>query len=443
MSGAGNEKAIAAVTATLQKLLDDELKKEDPGFAVTIDPPDRAMDNRDPENRLNLFLYHALPDPAWRSVDMPPRGPGGSLALPPLALRLYYLVTPFTQNETDNNSHRMLGRAMSYLHDHPLLQPDDLRSIFPSAGVQDQIERVRITFQPVSLDEMSKVWAMFQSRYRISAAYEVCVVLIESSRTRPTPLPVLRRGQEDRGVYTASAPPPALGDIRAEWRLRNDTAGGPATVQVRPTPDQAAVRLGDLLTLTGQNIGPSVQQVQFSSPRLAQPIFLAASLASATGEIEVNLPADTDPPAAPGEDPPMARWVPGVYMVGLFSKGDVIPGQEWLSNEMPLRVAPRIRINPLNVGVGAVTLTVSVSPRLAPEQQPVLLLGSGRQLSPDTFDNPADLTQPTSLTFSFTATNADKGDYLARLRVDGAESLPFAFLDGQIIFDPQQRVRIA
>lgn len=442
MSGAGNEKAIAAVTATLQKLLDDELKKEDPGFAVTIDPPDRAKENRDAENHLNLFLYHTLPDAAWRSADLPPRGPGGSLVLPPLALRLYYLITPFALSETDNASHRMLGRAMSYLHDHPLLNADDLRSIFPAGGVQNQIERLRITLQPLSIEEMSKIWSMLQSQYRISVGYEVCVALIESSRRRASALPVLRRGQEDRGVFTAARPAPALGELRAEWVLRNDTAGGPAELQVRPEPDLSTANLGDLLTLTGQHFGPSIQQVRLLNPRLEGPIFLAPDPESTPAEIKIRLPKASDPPAPPDPDPQMARWAPGVYMVGLVTKGDVISDQVWVSNEMPFRLAPKITVSPLAFTPGPVTLTVTVSPRLRGEQQPVLQLGR-RQLSPVSFTNPADETQPTQLTFSFTASAEDKGSYTARLRVDGAESLPFAYKDGEILFDDQVLVRIS
>jgi hypothetical protein len=441
MSGAGNQKAIAAVTATLRKLLDDEIKKEDGSYEVTNEPPDRARENREPENRLNLFLYHTLPDAAWRSADLPPRGPGGSLVLPPLALRLYYMITPFAQAETDNASHRMLGRAMSYLHDHPLLDPADLGSIFPSGGVQDQIERVRITLQPLSLEEMSKVWSMFQSQYRISVCYEVCVVLVESAHHRASALPVLRRGKEDRGVFTAARPSPALRDIRAEWNLRNDTAGGPPNLLVRPEPDRASASLGDLLTLTGQYFGPSIQQVRFQNPRLANEIFLVPAPMSTPNEIVVQLPRAGDPPTPPETQPQMARWTPGVYMVGLVTKGDVIPDQIWVSDEMPFRLAPKITISPLNANVGLITLTVSVSPRLRDEQQPVLLLGH-RQLAPDSSKNPPDESQPTVLTFSFTATAEEKGSYTVRLRVDGAESLPYAYKDEQIIFDDQVQVRI-
>ena len=50
---------------------------------------------------------------------------------------------------------------------------------------------IRITLQPLSIDDISKLWAGFQMQYRLSVAYEVAVVLIDSTRpTRAAP-PVL------------------------------------------------------------------------------------------------------------------------------------------------------------------------------------------------------------------------------------------------------------
>jgi hypothetical protein len=47
--------------------------------------------------------------------------------------------------------------------------------------LHEQVERVRITLQPLTLEEVAKLWNVFQTPYRISVAYEVSVVLIEST----------------------------------------------------------------------------------------------------------------------------------------------------------------------------------------------------------------------------------------------------------------------
>ena len=51
----------------------------------------------------------------------------------------------------------------------------------PGSNLHEQIERVRITPQPLSLEEISKLWAAFQTNYRLSAAYQAAVILIEST----------------------------------------------------------------------------------------------------------------------------------------------------------------------------------------------------------------------------------------------------------------------
>jgi hypothetical protein len=333
---------------------------------------------------------------------------------------------------------------MAFMNDHPLLNAGDISGIFPGGNVQNQIERVRITLHPLPLEEMSKVWAMLQTQYRISVSYEVCVVLIESGRRRAAALPVLRRGEQDRGVFTSSRPSPTLRDLRAEWNLRNATVGGPPELLVRPEPDRGTASLGDTVILVGQNFGPSIQQVRFQSARLASPIRLTPLTGEEPNEISVVLPKAGDGPAQPGDQPQMARWAPGIYMVGLVTKGEVIPGQEWVSEEIAFRLAPKITVSPLNVTTGSVMLNVTVSPRLRPGQQPELFLDARRPpLAPSAINNPADETQPTQLSFAFTAGNADIGTYTVRLRVDGAESLPYIYRDGQIIFDDQVQVRIA
>src|SRR5207245_2354500 len=89
-----------------------------------------------------------------------------------LALSLNYVITAYGEDDEDTRSHRILGRAMHVLNDFPLLGPTEIA----------QAERVRITPLALSTEEISKLWMIFQTQYRISAAYQVSVVLIESSR---------------------------------------------------------------------------------------------------------------------------------------------------------------------------------------------------------------------------------------------------------------------
>jgi hypothetical protein len=171
-----NSLAIAAVTATLRQLLDRGLA-DVPGTRVTTRPPDKARTEA-AGNQVNLFLYQITPNAAWRNIP----AATGPPSQPPLALNLYYLLSAYGDNEDDPGpmSHQLLGQAMRLLHDHPVLDPAVVRGALPGADLHEQVERVRITLQPLSLDEMSKLWTTFQAPYRLSVAYEAAVVRIDS-----------------------------------------------------------------------------------------------------------------------------------------------------------------------------------------------------------------------------------------------------------------------
>jgi hypothetical protein len=175
-----NALAIATVTATLRHLLDRGLNAV-PGVVVSTRPPDKARENCK-GNQLNLFLYKTTPNAAWRNFDAP--RPAGEVAgRPLLALNLHFLLSVYGQDDDDAEpfSHRLLGEAMRFLHDHTVIEPDALREALPGSDLHLQTERVRITHEPMTIDEMSKLWTTFQTPYRLSVSYEVSTVLIESS----------------------------------------------------------------------------------------------------------------------------------------------------------------------------------------------------------------------------------------------------------------------
>src|SRR5262249_182056 len=177
--------------------------------------------------QVNLFLYQTLPDAAWRNLDIPRRVRPGETGQPPLPLTLYYLVTAYSDEDNDIKSHALLGKAMSILHDYPVIGADEIQNAtknddgLKNTNLPDQVERRRITLQPLTFEEMSKLWTTFQTHYRTSAAYQVSVVLIESTLPSKTPLPVLQRGEGDRGVTSQpdlTPPFPALNSLQAPER---------------------------------------------------------------------------------------------------------------------------------------------------------------------------------------------------------------------------------
>lgn len=384
-----NSLAVAAVTATLRNLIISGTGIND----VTARPLDNARRSVT-GNQVNLFLYQVLPDAAWRNRDMPRQSKPNETGHPPLPLTLYYLMTAYSDDEDDTNAHRLLGQAMSVLHDHPLLGTDEIKNAttpipeLSESNLHQQLERVRITLQPLTFEEMSKLWTTFQTHYRVSAAYQVSVVLIESTRVARTPLPVLRRGEDDRGVIAQPnliPPYPALNLIRLPER-------------------RLSAQPGDMLTVDGSLLTGGIAQLsslRFDNP--PQPVTVPLSDA----QLQVTLPNNV---------------AAGFYTISIKLN---TPKGEITSNELPLAVAPVIstvlpRTIPRIGGQAPIDLDCAVA--VLPEQRVSLLLGDHETL--------AEARSAATQSLRFVLRQLGNGEFpvptgvplLARLRVDGVDS---------------------
>jgi len=425
--------AVAAVTATLKILINKSVSALNlnglGNFIVSSLPPDRVTTGDQEQNRLNLFLYQVTPNQGWRNVGLPSRdGNGDRLTNPPLALDLHYLLTAYGASEFSDEM--LLGCAMQTLHETPGLSRQEIRDSLTDTQLQgtglesaqtgnlsvadlaDQIEQIKITPYYPTTEELSKLWTAMQARYRPTVAYQVSVVLIEGARPVKAPLPVLKRGKDDHGVDAVTAPAPTL-------------------TGVTPPNSQPAIRLGEDLMINGRNL--NVEGVaRFTSLRFDEGIEIAPAPDGAPDQIAVHLPGQTEDATA------ISKWAPGFYAVSLVVKRTGFP--KWTTNEIPIALAPVITVAPANAAPGDLTLTVTCRPRLRPGQRVSLLFGE-REIPVETIMTPADTTQPTELTFQIES--AAEGVYVARLRVDGVDSLPVVRAGSRFEFDPQQRVTIA
>ncbi|MGB7921981.1 MAG: Pvc16 family protein [Pyrinomonadaceae bacterium] len=407
-----NSLAIAAVTTTLRSLLERAL-----GIEVTTKPLDQAR--RTTTDQLNLFLYQMAHNAGLSNMPMRPSVKPGETGQPPLALKLYYLVTAYGQNDNDALAHQLLGQAMLLLHDHPLLDPGEIRDAtlteLPDSDLHTQVERVRITPQPVALEEMSKLWTTFQTQFRISAAYEVSVVLIESARPAKTPLPVLARGSDtDSGVASQPnllSPVPTINTIEL------------------PGPEFSAL-LNDTLTIKGLNLDNAVA-VRFMHTRAEIERVVTTLITHTATEVSFTIP---DEPA----DLPA-----GFYTLAV----DVIrPGETFTrtTNRLAFALAPEIT-SPLPMTVtrddqGLATVTLDCRPDALPEQRVALLLGDREILAQP------HSTQTSTVSFQFNNPTPDDApdavEHLVRLRVDGVDSLLIDRTGTVPVFRDNQKVRI-
>jgi Pvc16 N-terminal domain len=413
-------RAIHAVTQTLAWLLGKTC--ETSGLIkpeITTTPPDRAR-NGEGKNQLNLYLYQTTINPVWRNAD--PRG----IAPPPVGLTLHYLLTTYSAG-LPNTDQELLAVGWRMIHDHPVLGKDILAAHEAVASnLADQIERVRITAQPMSLEELSKLWMMFQTPYRLSLAFEASVVLIDSAKTATSALPVLRQGSLDRGPLTLTTKPPMLEGLELPNR-------------------QPAVRIGETFKLRGQHLAATDLKVRLESPaHVIQP------------------PAVSNPPAVIDltilehqedqllvklegiglDTTDLSQWVPGFYTVTAVTS--LIADHPISSNALALPIAPKIEsLNATKTATGTVNLEVTCSPRIRTSQRVMVLFGD-QQVAASPITIPGTPQEPSRLSFKLGHVKA--GTYTVRLRVDGVESLPIKSTNDTtalLEFDPKQQVTVS
>lgn len=408
-----NVLAIAAVTSTLRNLLQTALDTASgpAGTSVTTLSPDVARTGRR-GNQLNLFLYQTSVNPAWRNRDMPLQAKPNEVAFPPLPLDLYYMITAYGLEDDDVTAHHVMGHAMSTLHDHCLLGAGEIRTALADNDLHLQVERIRITPQPVSVDELSKLWTTFQTQYRLSTCYEVGVVLIESTRPAKAALPVLRRGADDRGPAAVSGLIPPY----------------PTLFGITPPNKQPSALLGDALIATGHHLDGTAFRMRCTHRHLEDPLIIpdpaaAAIVPALSTEVSFTLPnVPADVPA-------------GIYMASAVIEKTGQPTRT--SNEVPFAVAPRITNLPQTVnraGDGSASIVLQCTPEVLPEQRAALLLGDREVVAQ------AHPAQTGSLTFD--VPDAEPGEHLVRLRVDGVESLLIDYAATPLAFDQSQKVTI-
>jgi hypothetical protein len=364
-------------------------------------------------------------------------------SVPPLALSLNYVLTVSASDKTsDKLAQNALSSAMLALHDQPWLGRDRFLGFSASSGLENQIENIRITMHPLSLDDVFKLWSGFQTPYRLSVAYEVSVVLIDSKVKSREPLPVLSRGTDktgkvldDHGVDATAGPGPALDDILLPVWLKSGSAN-----PIR----QPAVRKGETLIFVGQGLSGDTVQVRFA--RLSgssRDSFTVTPVADAAGWAVTlaDAPAVPGTPATPAipEIPeiPAIVWRAGFYSACVVLKSN---GVTMTSNSLSFGVAPRITLPPPPVYTvprvgGTATIKVRCEPAIDKNQDVAVIVGS-RTIA---IVPPAD-----GMNLTVPVEKATAGTFVVRLIVDGVTSIPVdtAAVPPKREFDPKQQVTI-
>ena len=226
--------AIGMVSASLRNLLVGEMRLS-PAVDVTVLAPDETAGAR----RINLFLYKITENSFLKNQDWTVRpGAPARLVDAPLSLDLFYLLTPYAQNDpvTGNASaHQILGEAMRVFFENPVVPPGHLEP-----GLTGAREQLQIASYALDPEELSRLWSTFSRPFRLSVLYQVSAVQLE--RVRRIGVPGVRAPYQPptvTGMSPASGAPGATltftGEYLAGWRA--DVAVGDRHVLAGATLD--------------------------------------------------------------------------------------------------------------------------------------------------------------------------------------------------------------
>ena len=172
--------ALRATSQTIRTFLEERFQA-DPlltslfsggGMVVTLNTPQEM--NERPAEGLSVWLYRIMRD-EQRLNDPPVRLSPTELLPPPLPLKLHFLITPVTSERFGDpeTEQIMMGKVLQVFYSHPLLRGSDLQAEFSGTEVE-----LRIRLEPMSLEEITRVWEALEGSYQLSVSYEVSVVNI-------------------------------------------------------------------------------------------------------------------------------------------------------------------------------------------------------------------------------------------------------------------------
>ncbi len=181
--------AIQSCSVTLRELLRQALVS-DPDLDVFFDPgqggvmtvslltPQELVELNN--EGVSLWLYRLHRDE--QSLNLPARRTSAArLEQPPLPLRLHYLVAPIVSHETRPQApeleQHILGKVLQVFNDLGSLRGSAL-----AADLAGQPLEIFVRLEPLSLEEITRVWDALDLSYQLCISYEVSVVPIASGR---------------------------------------------------------------------------------------------------------------------------------------------------------------------------------------------------------------------------------------------------------------------
>lgn len=385
--------AIATVSAVLQRLLTPVARAAVTGAEVWVD----RSDVKRQKDGINIYFYRHAIDSVSRNEDLPARRGDGTLAnRPKVAASLHYLLT-FHGKDDDMVPQRLLGAALAALHTRPIItaalieavtdeaqEPSGAHSYLAFNDLLEADELVRVSPDPMSLDELSKLWSVFfQSPYQLSATYVASAVLLEETLETPLPAPAVTRPQLT---------------VRAMLK--------PTILSARNAADpRAPLVAGSVLRIEGSGLRGDQTRVRVGPAEITPD---ASRLTASAVEVDVtasSLRAGLQPVTV------AHRWLVG---------DPAQPRGGETSNAVGILVAPTIAVT-VSAGQIEVTSDLSLGTR---QRASVSLLDRSTGATVRVIDVPERTTDTTTMTVPRPSASPElpAGQYGVVLTVDGAPS---------------------
>ena len=140
-------------------------------MVVSLKSPKEMLDA--PLQGLSVWLYRLIRDEERLNAPSE-RISKYQLQGPPLPLRLHYLATPVVNDP--ETAQEILGKVLQVFYDHPIFQGVDLQGDLSGTSFE-----LHVRLEPLSLEEMTRIYDALEGPYRLSVSYEVSLVYIYSA----------------------------------------------------------------------------------------------------------------------------------------------------------------------------------------------------------------------------------------------------------------------
>lgn len=164
---------IQSTTMALEDLINSDIDPE----TIFVGPPSKAPDSA----IASLFLYHLVPNAEMRN-ELNVSGLRGTAAaegveLKSIPFELRYMITVYSSSDGDPKEQQVLGQIIKTLHVTPVL-----------TGARLPGQTVRLTPDPLSMEEISRVWGLFPGKaYQTSIVYLATPVYVDASEVHAGP----------------------------------------------------------------------------------------------------------------------------------------------------------------------------------------------------------------------------------------------------------------